>query len=49
MKFAIKAIQQYPPHLSNVATLLWEIERSNFLQISSRYGKSKQIAFLSLL
>jgi len=39
MKFATKAIQHYPPHLMNVATLRWEIKRSNFLQIFSRYGK----------
>ena len=28
-----------PPHLTHVATLLWEIKRSNFLQLFSRYGK----------
>jgi len=39
MKFATKRIQHYPPHLMNVATLLWEIKKSNFLQIFSRYGK----------
>jgi len=33
MKFATKTIQHYPPHLRNVATLLWEIKNSNFLQI----------------
>jgi len=39
MKFATKATQHYLPHLRNVATLPWEIQKSNFLQISSRYGK----------
>ena len=34
---------------SIVATLPWEIKNSNCLQIFSRYGKCKQIAFLSLL
>jgi len=33
MKFATKPIRQYPPHLRNVATLLWEIENANFLHI----------------
>ena len=33
MKFAIKAIWQYPPNLRHVATLPWEIKHSNFLQI----------------
>jgi len=47
MKFAIKAIWQYPPYLRHVATLPWEIKHSNFQQIFSRYGrKRKQIAFL---
>jgi len=27
------------PYLGHVATLLWETENSNFLQIFSRYGK----------
>ena len=41
-----KTVRCYPHHLRHVATLLWEIENSNFLQIFSRYGrKSKQIAF----
>ena len=29
MKFAIKAIWQYPPHLRHVATLPWEIKYLN--------------------
>jgi len=33
MKFAIKAIWQYPPYLRHVATLPWEIKHSNFQQI----------------
>jgi len=31
MKFAIKAIRQYPPYLRHVATLPWEIKHSNLL------------------
>ena len=38
IKFAIKSIQQYPPHLRHVARIPWEIKNSNFLQIFSRYG-----------
>jgi len=35
-----------PSHLRHVGALPWEIEKSNFLQIFSRYGrKCKQIAF----
>ena len=34
MKFATKPIWNYPPHLSHVATLPWEIKNSNFLQIA---------------
>jgi len=48
MKFATKLIRYYPSHLSHVATLPWEINNSNFLQIFSRYGKMpscKRIAF----
>jgi len=33
MKFAIKSMQQYPPHLRHVATLPWEIKKANFLQM----------------
>jgi len=33
MKFATKRRWQYPTHLRHVATLLWEIKTSNFLQI----------------
>ena len=39
MKFATKPNRQYPPHLSHVATLLWEIKNSNSLQIFSPYGR----------
>ena len=42
MKFATKPIPHHPPHLMHVATLPWEIENSNFLQIFSdntRYGR----------
>ena len=46
MKFATKTIRHYPPHLRHVATLPWEIENLNFLQIFSRYErKCKQTAF----
>ena len=49
-KFATKPIRHYPPHLRHVATLPWEINNANFLQIFSTYGrKCKQIAFLSPL
>jgi len=33
MKFATKPSWHYPPHLRNVATLLWKIKTSDFLQI----------------
>jgi len=33
MKFAIKPIWQYPPHLRHVATLPWETKNSKFLQM----------------
>ena len=33
MKLATKPIQRYPPHIRHVATLPWEIEDSNFLQM----------------
>ena len=49
MKFATKLIRHYPPHLRHVATLPWEINNLYFLQIFSRYGKCKHIAFLLLL
>jgi len=39
MKFATKSIHHYPSHLKHVATLPWEIKKSNFLQVFSRYGK----------
>ena len=34
-----KTTQHYQPHLKNVATPPWEIKKSNFLQIFSRYGQ----------
>jgi len=44
--FATQPERHYPFHLRHVATLPWEINNSNFLQIFSRYGrKCKQIAF----
>jgi len=49
MKSATKAIQHYPPHLRNVATLPWEIKRSNFRQIFSRYRKMQRNCIFSLL
>ena len=46
MKFATKTCY-YPPHLRHVATQPWEIKKSNFLNIVSKYGsKCRQIAFL---
>ena len=39
MKFATKPTWHYPPHLSHVATLPWDIKNSNFLQIFRRYRK----------
>jgi len=33
MKFATKAIRQYSTYLRHVATLLWEIKNSKFLQM----------------
>ena len=44
-----KTLTALPPQLRHVATLPWEIKISHFLQIFSRYGKCKQIAFLLLL
>ena len=45
-----KTYKRYPPHLTHVVTLPWEIKNSNFLQIFSRYErKCKQVAFLSPL
>ena len=35
MKFAIKPIRHYPPHLRHVATLLWEIKNTNFCRYSA--------------
>jgi len=44
MKFATQPIWHYSLHLRHVATLPWEIENSNFLQIFSRCErKCKQI------
>jgi len=40
MEFATKPTQHHPPHLKHVATLAWEIKKSNFLQIFSRYGQN---------
>ena len=48
MKFATKPMQQYPPHLRHVATLPWEIENANFLQIFSRLQENaNKLHFLS--
>ena len=49
MKFATKPTQHYPPHLKHVATLPWDIENSNFLQIFSRYGKMQRNCIFSAL
>ena len=46
IKFAIKRMQHYSPHLRYVATRLWEIENSNFLRVFNKYErKCQQIAF----
>ena len=48
MKFATKPIRRYPSHLRHVATLPWEIENLNFLQIFSRHGrKCKSCIFVA--
>ena len=47
MKFATKLIHHYPPHVRNVAMIPWEIKKSNFLQIFSRYGKMQTNCILS--
>jgi len=50
MKFATKIIQHYPPNVTHVAAVPWEIKNSNFQQIFMRYGtKCKLITFLSPL
>ena len=41
MKFAIKPIWQYPPHLRHVATLPWEIKKSIFGRYSADWRKYK--------
>jgi len=47
MKLATKLIRHYPTHLRHVATLPWEANKSNFLQVFSSCGrKCKQIAFV---
>jgi len=33
MKFSMKPIRHYPPHVRHVATLPWEIKNSNFMQM----------------
>jgi len=40
MKFATKPIQQYPPHLRVVATLLWKIKKSNFSRYSAHIDEN---------
>ena len=49
MKVDTKPIRHYPSHLRHVATLPWEIKKSNFLQMFSRYGKMQTNCILSLL
>ena len=49
MKFATKPIRHYPRHFGNVATLSWEIKKSNLPKYSADMEKCEQIAFLSLL
>jgi len=46
MKFAMKTIQHYLPHVGHIGALPWEIKNWKFLQIFGRCGrKCKQIAF----
>ena len=40
MKFAIKSIRHYPPHLRHVATLPWEIRNSIFCRYSANVEQS---------
>ena len=47
MKFATKPTQHYPLHLKNVATLIWDIKNSKFLQIFSKYGKMQRNCIFS--
>ena len=35
MKFATKPIRHYPPHLRDIATLPWNIKKSNFSRYSA--------------
>jgi len=39
MKFTIKPIRHYPPHLRHVATLPWEIKKSFFADIQQIWKK----------
>jgi len=48
MKFTTKVVQHYPAHLRHVASLPWEINNSNFLQIhciQQMWKKCKHIVF----
>jgi len=46
MKFAIKPIWHYPPHLRHVVTLPWEIKTSNFLQILKKKRTDRAVPAL---
>jgi len=40
MKFATKSIRHYPPHLRHVATIPWEIKKSNFLFFETQFRRT---------
>ena len=46
MKFATKPIRHRPPHLRYVATILWEIENSNFCKYSADVEENASILHL---
>ena len=47
MKFATKPIRQYPPHLRHVATLPWEIKKTNFCRYSADMEENANNCILS--
>jgi len=49
MKFATKPIWQCPPHLRHVATIPWEIKKSNFCRYSANMEKMQAYCILSPL
>ena len=47
MKFATKPIRQCPPHLMHVATLPWEIKKSNFGRYLADMQKCKKCILIA--